>query len=33
MNDFEKLFEYYSNRFPWADEILIKCLVKKNLEK
>lgn len=33
MTDFEKIFEYYSHRFPWADEVLINCLVKKSLEK
>lgn len=33
IDDIEKLFDYYSRRFPWADDILIKCLVKKELDK
>jgi len=32
LDDIEKLFDYYETRFPWADDILIKCLVKKELK-
>ena len=33
MNDIEKLFDYYTKRFPWADDVLIECLIKKDLER
>jgi hypothetical protein len=33
LDDIEKLFDYYETRFPWADDVLIKCLVKRDLDK